>query len=523
MKKTILCSNIWLTLTYVIGTVFIYACSLVPTLPPLSPTAMKAPFTAMPPSPQPITEMPSIPTFVSEVIITPEYDQGYIVNPGMGWQYDGSFIDTSGFFFETVAYANRLDITWSNLNPAEDVYNWAPLEQQLSLAVSDGKQFSFRVATMGGEIYGGHRVPEWVLQKGAIIFSSGEPDYSNCVYQQEWGKFVSALLQRYDGNPDIAFIDISGYGNFNEWSWQDQTEWDWLWDSHYKNSTATPSSFSTLDGQARRRLADMFLGGAYDLHQCRTETGSVQTISYSYLGAQTTQLVMPYAGIIQATQYVFTKRKDVGFRYDCLGRDIDLPIQELSQIWRSAPVVYELCSSDEFNVSIAQNFVEQTHPVLIHNNGYTKDSDNLLALMLPVGYRFFLKEVRLLPIVKAGEEMQISMVWQNHGVAIPYAKMGQMLQLYVYLIDPVTDETVLAYPVSVDPASWLPADTFSSLDVPEYWLNVSFPIPVSVCAGEYILALSIIDRSSNQPIQLAMTGLRGDGKYPLAVMQVISK
>ena len=67
-------------------------------------------------------------------------------------------------------------------------------------------------------------MPEWVLQKGAKILNSGEPDYSNCRYQEEWGKFVAELIARYDGNPDIAFIDISGYGNFSEWSWRDDHE-----------------------------------------------------------------------------------------------------------------------------------------------------------------------------------------------------------------------------------------------------------------------------------------------------------
>src|SRR5215203_5201570 len=114
---------------------------------------------------------------------------------------------------------------------------------------------------MVGAPFDGHMIPDWVLRKGAKLFADGEPDYSNCIYQETWARFVEQLSIRYDGNPDVAFIDISGYGNFNEWGWQNQqTEWDELWADHYSLGTAVPADFQTLDGQARKRLADMFIG-----------------------------------------------------------------------------------------------------------------------------------------------------------------------------------------------------------------------------------------------------------------------
>ena len=198
---------------------------------------------------------------------------------------------------------------------------------------------------MRGEDYGGHQVPQWVLDKGAVI-ANGEPVYSNCVYQEEWGKFVNQLIKRYDGNPNIAFVDISGYGDFNEWSWRDnQTEWDEVWADAYASGKASPTTMSNVDAYARRALADMFIGGSISNHQCVDASNKVQTKSYSYGGFKNTQLVMPYAGIIQSSQYVFTRSKNVGFRYDCLGRDssttivtADRFLTELNQIWPNAPV-----------------------------------------------------------------------------------------------------------------------------------------------------------------------------------------
>ncbi len=127
------------------------------------------------------------------------------------------------------------------------------------------------------------------------------------------GSFVNALVERYDGNPNIAFIDISGYGDFNEWSWVDQTEWDFSWEEHYNQGTASKYTFNTIDGQARRRLADMFIGGEFTDTFAERISNKPRYVNYKYAGFQKSQLVLPYAGMIQATQYVFTQRRRYWF------------------------------------------------------------------------------------------------------------------------------------------------------------------------------------------------------------------
>ena len=275
------------------------------------------------------------------VTINPTAVNTYLTNPGIGWQ------DKFGDFLlpETVVYPERANISWLILNPSEGSYNWSALDSRMNSAAAQGKQISFRVYTMQGEDFGGHHVPQWVLNKGATL-SAGEPVYANCVYQTEWSNFVNAMIARYDGNPNIAFIDISGYGEFNEWGYGNQTEFDDTWASAYNNGTATQSSFNTVDGETRRRLTDLFIGGSYNGHRCRTSTGTLTTVNYSYAGFQQTQLIMPYAGIRQATQYTFTRRKDVGFRHDCLGRSqsntqiLGQLSNEIAVLWPQAPITF---------------------------------------------------------------------------------------------------------------------------------------------------------------------------------------
>ncbi|NOH02969.1 MAG: DUF4832 domain-containing protein [Chloroflexi bacterium] len=447
-----------------------------------------------------------------QVIVFPVAYQGYLANPGAGWQ--GDFSTYSSYFPETVHYSTRIDIPWKRLNPAEGVYDWALLDEQLARAVADGKQYSFRVFTMSGEGYGGHQIPAWVLERGAVLLPSGEPDYSNCVYQEEWGKFVNALIERYDGNPDIAFLDISGYGNFNEWSWQSQTEWDDLWAERYEQRAAGPSTMENLDGEARRRLADIFIGGSYESHRCRSASGQTLSVNYSYPGAQKTQLVMPYAGIVQSTQYVFVRRKDVGFRFDCLGRDTldDLPAEVL-ELWRNAPVVYEFCGPRSFQMDRAQALVEATHPILIHNNAYEGDVNELQELLTPVGYRFFLKRASANAVGNAGEDLPVSMVWQNLGTSPIYPKMGQIPVLYLYLIDRGSGEIALSQPVEADISAWLPAHPFPSSNPPEYRVDVNLPLASNLPAGTYALTVAIIETRTGAPIQLAVEGMTTSGQF----------
>ncbi|MCK6630571.1 MAG: beta-galactosidase [Anaerolineae bacterium] len=257
-----------------------------------APSALRA--VTPEPAPETATPLPSPPAAVETALDTmatfvPLDD--YLANPGMGWQETQTLDNPS--LPETTAY-RRSQYSWQDQNPAENSFNWSAVDADIQKMASQGKQLSFRIYTMRGEQWGGHQTPQWVLSKGAVILPSGEPDYSNCVYQAQWAKFVEAMRKKYDGNPTLAFIDISGYGNFNEWSWQEQTNVE----------------EGSLDSQARRRLADMFIGGSGSV-QCRNASSQTQSVSYNYPGFQKTQLLMPYAGIQQSLRYVAGRRADV--------------------------------------------------------------------------------------------------------------------------------------------------------------------------------------------------------------------
>ena len=436
----------------------------------------------------------------------------YIINPGIGWQHFPGI--GSQLLPETVEYPPRENISWKVLNPAENVYDWTNLDNYINQAKSRGNQIGFRIYTMRGESYGGHQVPQWVINKGAKIIN-GAPDYNNCVYQEEFGKFIEKVRQRYDGNPDIAFIDISGYGNFNEWSWQNGvTQFDNKWASDYSKNIATRDSFSTLDGKTRRRLADIFIGGSYNGHECRNSNNKILRVNYSYPGFSKTQLLMPYAGIRQSTQYVFTMRKDVGFRFDCLGSATKDNIQqrvanEVLQIWKKAPVVFEFCANLDSNLYLnADKTLKFTHGSLVHDNikSNLRNQQEVTKIMKNAGYRYYLKKASYSKITNStNPRFSLDMSWVNTGYAPSYKKMGQDFELRVLLENKSNSSIKYEYVLNEDVSKWMPAETIGVVPAPIN--NVSFSVDTNnYPSGVYKVYVGIKDKRTNKYINLSTNG-----------------
>lgn len=434
------------------------------------------------------------------ITFTPSND--YLANPGIGWQEAINLENPR--LPETVSY-RRSEYSWAILNPQEGVLDWSMVDRDLQEAVAQGKQFSFRIYTMRGESFGGHQMPQWVVAQGAEILDTDEPYYSNCVYQEKWGQFVDQLRQKYDGNPNIAWIDISGYGNFNEWSWHGQTE----------------VNEGSLDSQARQRLADMFIGGSATI-QCATLQGGSQTVSYSYQGFQQTQLLMPYAGIQQSSRYVASRRADVGFRHDCLGSVehtnsmLERVGDVINTIWRTAPVVYEFCSNPDVLASLP--VLQTTHGSLVHDNTGDFSVEELANLLRFAGYRFALKQATYPQELVPGLSFELSMIWVNTGYAPIYPKMGEEFVPHLLLVNDA-GATVQDWSIAADVAQWMPAATISEAP-PEYPVTQQLVVDQNLAQGAYHFMLAMIDTRTGKPIQLAISGRDELGRYPIGPLAI---
>lgn len=170
------------------------------------------------------------------VVVQPEDTGEALVNPGMGWtlHFYSNLIENYG---SKLAPSDTLDdwpglsviylrVPWAYLEPEEGRFNWSLLDTPAQRWIAKGKQIALRVSCC--ENWLRYATPQWVQQAGAkgVNFNFGkgpapdgrlwEPDYLDPVFLAKLDRFLAALARRYDGNPNVAFIDIGSFGMWGE-------------------------------------------------------------------------------------------------------------------------------------------------------------------------------------------------------------------------------------------------------------------------------------------------------------------
>lgn len=158
-----------------------------------------------------------------------------------------------------------LSYYWSQLEPQQGQFNWSVIDRDMQPWISHGKQVILRVATAGWtrwqRPYSASGTPSWVYNLGvsSVTETDGSklPQYWNPVYLQNFTAFVHALAQKYDGNPDIAYINVglgvggeavvdshnSNPGQLKLWQGVGYTNAVW-WNTIQQIITAYTSSFT---------------------------------------------------------------------------------------------------------------------------------------------------------------------------------------------------------------------------------------------------------------------------------------
>lgn len=395
--------------------------------------------------------------------------------------------------------------TWALMNPAAGVYDWSKIDSDLAMVQAAGQQLAFRVYTMRGEQYGGHTVPQWVIDAGAIILSGVEPDYRSRVYQQKWALFVDALRARYDGNPLIAFIDIAGYGEFNQW-FSSSTAPYW----QYQQSVPDPWNPNTLDGSARKHLVAMYAGGSATCLALESDGTTQTSFGYSYPGFQSTQLLMPYNGLFDPTQMVLDHYPTVGLRNDVLGS------QQLSSfvtmghgattVSQRAPVVFETGAGPRDYAKVNDVLAGMGGTILEDRNNFHSDPEFPAALE-PVGYRYTCDSVQVPTEHHRGRPLPVVSRWRNIGLSRAYPRMGQTFALEWAFEQAGT--VVATARTGEAPSGWRPQE--------RQYCESAVPV-ADVPPGTYRLLAGIVDLRTGGLLNLgSQTGaVRQDRRLPIA-------
>ena len=169
--------------------------------------------------------------------VVPEDTGEAMVNPMMGWtMHFYSNIPTN--YGSKLAPSDTLDdfpglstvylrIPWAYLEPEEGRFNWAIVDTPAQRWIDKGKYIAFRITC--SENWMQYATPKWVQDAGAAgyhyEFGKGrsdrtdlpwDPKFDDPVFLEKLENFLRVMGERYNGNPNVAFIDVGTYGMWGE-------------------------------------------------------------------------------------------------------------------------------------------------------------------------------------------------------------------------------------------------------------------------------------------------------------------
>jgi hypothetical protein len=327
------------------------------------------------------------------------------------------------------------------------------------------------------------KAPEDSIEKQSegIISPRWRTDPEDPRYSRYFGKMVRALGSRYDGHPDLESVDLSIVGPWGEGAGSD-----------------------LLSQKTREALVDAYLDGF-----------------------RRTRLVMMLSDK-ETNTYGISKR-DVGWRADCLGdmggfsptwcHMLDFYPEGiinfgLRDAWKKAPVTLEVCWVIEqwkkkgWDVDY---IIDQS--LKWHISSFNAKSSPIPDEWWPqvnrwlkkMGYRFVLRKFTYPATVQADGKLAFTSWWENQGVAPCYRRFPLALRLK----GAAATEVLVT---DADIRTWLPGDNL---------YDGAVFIPAGLAAGEYELAVGLVDPQSREPkIKLAIAGVAPDGWYPMGKVSV---
>ena len=424
------------------------------------------------------------------IVINPKETDEILANPNMGWQTFHCFANEDTAFPSSSAYFR---FYWSQIEPVEGQIDFAKIDQILEKARKAGQKLAFRIMCAGTDNNYMH-VPKWLKDKGCPGFEfkyqnvgplHWVPDMDHPIFQEAHFRLIHELGKRYDGHPDIDLLDIGSVGLWGEW--------------HMSGTGVKMPSLET-------RLAIIN-------EWCKAFPKTLKVM-----------LIGDEKGMIHAI------KNGCGWRADCLGdmggfsktwnhMDCFYPQQIVKtnavDVWKSAPVAFESCwdmrkwKQEGWDIRYIYDYALGYHVSYMNNKsapipeGTAQEVERFLR---KIGYRLVLRQIQHSKTVKIGSPLQISMTWENVGVAPPYRDYT-----LAFRFSNQDESYIIKSDTSIK--GWLPG---------KIEINKPIALPENIRPGHYDLSVGIIDSFTNKPsIRLAIEGRDDNGWYNISNIDII--
>lgn len=352
------------------------------------------------------------------VVVRPVDDGRPLTNPGMGWtmhfysnvpsNYGSKLAPDDSLAWFPGCSTVYLRVPWAYLEPEEGVFNWALLDTPAQRWIARGGKVAFRITC--SENWLRYATPEWVKRAGAkgVFWDYGkgvatngacwDPDFVDPVFLDKLGRFLKAMAARYDGNPDVAFVDVGSYGLWGE--------------GHTGASSRVPQE--KMNEDVKRHI---------DLY-AHLFARTTLCISDDVSGPSNTSGEYPLLD--------YARAKGVSLRDDSIL--VQPPprswyhADQAQRYWPSMPVILE---HEHYGGSVARKAwspdlllksVEDYHASYLSIHWWpqeflAKNREAVAAINRRLGYRIQLRELTLPKAAELGKPFEVAWTWANAGVA----------------------------------------------------------------------------------------------------------
>jgi hypothetical protein len=408
-------------------------------------------------------------------IVAPAISNEMLINPGQGWVLYGVPKDQTP---KTLAYASvgYMRYNWSDVEPQEGIYDWPRIDNDLNAWTAAGKKFAFGVMNANSSTPTNQYVtPNWVFKDGAHFIKSEVyddilhregiqyiPVWDDPIFLRKVQDFVTALSERYDGNPNVAYVDIRSYGN---WGAQD--------------TNGLPLSVLLPPHGVQEHI--LIYKNAF----------------------KHTQLVCPWGSPVYKSIYTWAASLHIGLRRD--GIMVESTGSELTLAYGKAPIVFEFYSTyqwlklqNKWSDAKLLSDVAIGKPSYVNLGQWGNDAQVMLTQQPQVvqqvtkemGYHFVLSSATIPNTITNRQVSTFSFSWKNIGVSYLYPPAS----VAVALLDKSNHVVQKQWLPNEHPQVWTPGKTTVTNTVATF---------SKMRAGTYKLAIGLfVNRTDTNPTYL---------------------
>ena len=401
------------------------------------------------------------------------YDsQEILLNPG------------KGFVLYNVKETNKYDdvinvgytrISWSIVEPEEGIFNWEKLDNLIENYKNRGKKYAFGILCASSSSTNEYVTPKWVFDAGAEYYTYNNTSYNiiqkipvwtDAIFLEKLNNFITALAERYDGNENIAFIDIRSYGNWGE----------------------------------------QHLGGIGGEYISSDELQELYLKPYREAFSKTL-LVSPCGESRYNKAYAWAIENGISLRRDGIFGYSDG--SECIMAYGKLPTVFEYTNdynwmkkNDYWSQEVLLQYLENGRPSYLQFDPamYKENKEYCEMLANKIGYYFRFKGATYTNKVTTLEESNIKLNFINEGVAPLY----EDCTVYIGLLDS-NYNLVKKYKTDIDPHKWMPNEEIQEN------LNIKLD---GVESGKYIISLGLfLNENDEKPTYLLGSSGGTDDKW----------